>query len=72
VEFYFSHRHIDLICENKSLFSIKFKQQIFFFSILKLNIMIIINRMLAEELTEYLVASQIDVQVRKVLDRLLE
>jgi hypothetical protein len=31
--------------------------------------MIIINRMIAEELTEYLIASQIDVQVRQVLDR---
>jgi hypothetical protein len=31
---------------------------------------IIINRMIAEDLTEYLIASQIDVQVRKVLDRL--
>jgi hypothetical protein len=31
---------------------------------------IIINRMIAEELTEYLIASQIDVQVRQVLDRL--
>jgi hypothetical protein len=30
---------------------------------------IIINRMIAEELTEYLIASQIDVQVRQVLDR---
>jgi hypothetical protein len=31
---------------------------------------IIINRMIAEELTEYLIASQTDVQVRQVLDRL--
>jgi hypothetical protein len=31
--------------------------------------LIIINRMIAEELTEYLNASQIDVQVRQVLDR---
>jgi hypothetical protein len=29
-----------------------------------------INRMIAEELTEYLIASQIDVQGRLVLDRL--
>jgi hypothetical protein len=34
-----------------------------------LPIIIIINRMTAEELTEYLIASQIDFQVRKVLDR---
>jgi hypothetical protein len=32
-------------------------------------IIIIINRMVAEELTEYLILSQIDVQVRQVLDR---
>jgi hypothetical protein len=30
----------------------------------------IINRMIAEELTKYLIVSQIDVQVRQVLDRL--
>jgi hypothetical protein len=34
------------------------------------NFSIIINRMIAEELTEYLIAPQIDVQVRQVLDRL--
>jgi hypothetical protein len=28
------------------------------------------NRMIVEELTEYLIVSQIDVQVRQVLDRL--
>jgi hypothetical protein len=32
--------------------------------------LIILNRMIAEELTEYLIASQIDVQARQVPDRL--
>jgi hypothetical protein len=35
-----------------------------------LKYIIIINRMIAEECTEYLIPSQIDVQLRQVLDRL--
>jgi hypothetical protein len=36
----------------------------------KQHMIIIIHRMIAEELTDYLIASQIDIQVRQVLDRL--
>jgi hypothetical protein len=41
-----------------------------FWLIFILEVLIIINRMIAEELTKYLIASQINVQVRQVLDRL--
>jgi hypothetical protein len=45
------------------------KATCFFISVFYTINVIIINRVIAEELTEYLIASQIDDQVRQVLDR---
>jgi hypothetical protein len=55
-------------CVEYGFFSHNVQLLLFFFS--NFFFIIIINRMPAEELTEYLIASQIDVQVRQVLDRL--
>jgi hypothetical protein len=42
----------------------------FFFAFFGIHCIYLFNRMIVEELTEYFIASQIDVQVRQVLDRL--